>query len=109
MIKNLTRTGDSNHPYYCDSKDCHEGIYNGPNCSPTNMYTCATLLSSYPGNTIVALSADGSAQDFGPYSIGLTLSFMNIHAGLHPLLFTNNYINKLSCLYIEQRNYCNVH
>ena len=34
----------------------------------------------------------------------LTLSFMNIHAKLHPSM--NNYIiNKLSRLYIEQRNY----
>ena len=29
---------------------------------------------------------------------------MNMHAKLHPLT-TNNYINKLSNLYIEQRNY----
>ena len=31
---------------------------------------------------------------------------MNIHAKLHPL---NNHINKLSHLYLEQRNYSHVH
>ena len=49
MIKNLTQTGDRNQQYYCNTRDCVEGIYYGPKCSPTNMYTCATLLSSYPG------------------------------------------------------------
>ena len=33
----------------------------------------------------------------------LTVSFMNIHAKLHPVL--NNDLNNLSRLYIEQRNY----
>ena len=36
----------------------------------------------------------------------LTFSLMNIHARLHPLrIIILNYINKLSCWYIEQRNY----
>ena len=33
----------------------------------------------------------------------LTVSFMNIHAKLHPVL--NNDLNNLSRLYTEQRNY----
>ena len=48
-IKNYTQTGDVSQSYYCNTRDCVEGIYYGPKCSPTNMYTCATLLSSYPG------------------------------------------------------------
>ncbi|XP_060571812.1 uncharacterized protein LOC132729992, partial [Ruditapes philippinarum] len=56
-IKNLTHTGDPNHKYYCNSGDCVEGIYYGPKCSPTNMYTCATLLSSYPDMDMGALKA----------------------------------------------------
>ena len=48
-IKNYTQTGNVSQSYYCNTRDCVEGIYYGPKCSPTNMYTCATLLSSYPG------------------------------------------------------------
>jgi len=45
-IKQLTRVG---HTFYCNSGDCVEGIYYGPKCNPNNMYTCSTLLASYPG------------------------------------------------------------
>lgn len=49
-IKNLTLTGNPNQKYYCNSPGCVDGIYYGPKCGgPTNMYACATLLSSYPG------------------------------------------------------------
>lgn len=57
MIKNLTQTGDRNQQYYCNTRDCVEGIYYGPKCSPTNMYTCATLLSSYPEMDMGVLKA----------------------------------------------------
>lgn len=56
-IKNMTLTGDPKQKYYCSSPDCVDGIYYGPKCSPTNMYTCATLLSSYPDMDMGALKA----------------------------------------------------
>ncbi|KAK3589102.1 hypothetical protein CHS0354_017444 [Potamilus streckersoni] len=45
-IKTLTFKKDGSH--YCTSPDCIDGIYYGPKCSPTNMYACSTLLTSFP-------------------------------------------------------------
>ncbi|WAR11683.1 IGF1R-like protein, partial [Mya arenaria] len=53
-VKQLTRVGDS---FYCNSADCVEGIYYGPKCNPNNMYTCSTLLASYPEMDMGALKA----------------------------------------------------
>ncbi|KAL4235040.1 hypothetical protein ACF0H5_006678 [Mactra antiquata] len=55
-INNLTITGDPKQKHYCNTPDCIDGIYYGPKCGgPTNMYQCATLLSSYPDMDMGAL------------------------------------------------------
>ncbi|KAH3769941.1 hypothetical protein DPMN_171220 [Dreissena polymorpha] len=57
QVKRLARTGDPARPYYCHKPDCVEGIFYGPKCNPNNMYTCSTLLASYPEMDMGALKA----------------------------------------------------